>query len=437
MNMTITNILIVAAAAIAAVAAIAAWALTHLVLTRSHKAILASKEASYERIISETKESGRKQVEDLKAAHEKQLEDMKAVQEQQLKAVTDKMTVETEKLLKQREEELTKGNKDNMDEILTPLKESIKEMKTAMENNAKDHIKNNTELSEQLKQAVKEMQEKTNDIGSKAESLSVALTGKPKVQGCFGENFLDDILARESLEKGRHYTREEVDSEGTRPDFVFHFKEGAEEKDLIVDSKVSLTAYVRYMNAETVEERDAALAEHIKSIRGHIDELAKKEYTKKQVKDRNFADYVLMFMPIDMAFRVALDKEPMLWQEAYTKGVLITTEQTIVPFIKIIQLTWNKYQHDTNMAEIVAAASRMIERVGLFFDSYTAMGNALKTVVTQYNKGLIKLQDNGRSITTSAKDVMKFGAKREKAKVLSVPEKPVLLGAKDETAEEL
>lgn len=433
--------------AVAAAAAIASWALTHAVLTRSSKSILSEKEASCERIIRETKEAAQKQIEELKAAHEKQSEGLRAahdeqikslkeMQEQQLKAVTDKMTVETEKLLRQREEELTKGNRDNMDEILSPLKESIREMKTAMEKNAHDHIENNTKLSEQLRLAVKEMQEKTSDIGSKADSLSEALTGKPKVQGCFGENFLDDILAREGLEKGKHYTREEVNSEGKRPDFVFHFKEGAQEKDLVVDSKVSLTAYVRYMNAESDDERKAALAEHIASIRGHINELSGKEYDRKLGKDRSFAGFVLMFMPIDMAFRVALDAEPLLWQEAYVKGVLITTEQTIVPFIKIMQLTWNKYQHDSNMAEIVNAAGKMIERVGLFYESYTAMGKSLKSVVTQYNSGIIKLRDGGQSITTSARAVMKFGAKREKGKELAVPDTPVLLGGEDDTLEQ-
>ncbi|MBQ2037519.1 MAG: DNA recombination protein RmuC, partial [Alistipes sp.] len=106
-----------------------------------------------------------------------------------------------------------------------------------------------------LKNAVREMQEKTSDVGRKADSLSEALTGRPKVQGCFGENFLEAILAGEGLQEGKHYSREAANEDLSRPDFVFHFKENLEQKDLIVDSKVSLTAFVDYMNAETEEEK--------------------------------------------------------------------------------------------------------------------------------------------------------------------------------------
>ena len=110
------------------------------------------------------------------------------------------------------------------------------------------------------------MAQKTTDIGNKADSLSKALTGRPKVQGCFGENFLDSMLANENLIEGLHYTREAANDDRSRPDFVFHFKDGFEQKDLIVDSKVSLTAYVRYVNASDETEREAALAEHLKSV---------------------------------------------------------------------------------------------------------------------------------------------------------------------------
>lgn len=361
------------------------------------------------------------QREKLREENKAQIAELQLLQEKQLKALNDNMIVQTEKILREREAQLKQSNSENLEGILNPLKESISQMKTAMDSNAKSHIQTNTALSEQLREAVRQMQEKTADIGSKADSLSLALTGKPKVQGCFGETFLDDILSREGLEKGKHYDRELSNDDRSRPDFVFHFKEGSDEKDLIVDSKVSLTAYVSYMNAEDEAARKTALTEHLRSIKSHIDELASKGYAQKVAPERRFADYVLMFMPIDMAFRVALDADPMMWQYAYNKGILIATEQTIVPFIKIIQLTWNKYQHDSNMAEIVKAASLMVERVGLFYDSYIEMGKKLQGLAKNYNEGLIKLQDGGASITTAAKNVMKFGARRAKGRELEVP----------------
>lgn len=336
------------------------------------------------------------------------------------------MTAETEKLLRKREKELSDENQSSMDGILKPLKESITAMEKAMKDNASSHIETTAKLSEQLKQAVKDMQEKTSDVGRKADTLSEALTGRPKVQGCFGENFLEAILAGEGLESGKHYSREAANDDLSRPDFVFHFKEGLEQKDLIVDSKVSLTAFVDYMNASSEEEKASALDRHIRSVRKHIDELARKEYAKKNA--RSFADYVLMFMPRDMAFRVALEADPMLWQEAYKKGVLIATEQTIMPFLKIMQLTWNKFQHDTNTQKITAAAQNMIDRVASFYDSYAELGHKLKAVCGEYNKGITKLQDNGQSITTSARQVISIGVRRSKGKEFNVPEEMVEIG---------
>ena len=336
------------------------------------------------------------------------------------------MTAETEKLLRKREKELSDENQNSMDGILKPLKESITAMEKAMKDNASSHIETTAKLSEQLKQAVKDMQEKTSDVGRKADTLSEALTGRPKVQGCFGENFLEAILAGEGLEAGKHYSREAANDDLSRPDFVFHFKEGLEQKDLIVDSKVSLTAFVDYMNASSEEEKASALDRHIRSVRKHIDELARKEYAKKNA--RSFADYVLMFMPRDMAFRVALEADPMLWQEAYKKGVLIATEQTIMPFLKIMQLTWNKFQHDTNTQKITAAAQNMIDRVASFYDSYAELGRKIKAVCGEYNKGITKLQDNGQSITTSARQVISIGVRRSKGKEFTVPEEVVEIG---------
>jgi len=398
----------------------------------TQKVLMDEKELSHMRLARETKENYERTIADLRDNQAKQISELKESQEKQLKAITDKMTVETEKILRQREEELKKDNKNGIDEILSPLKDSIKEMKEAMTKNAEAHIQKNTELSKQLEQAVKEMKEKTNDIGSKAEELATALSAKPKVQGCFGESFLEDILSQEGLENGKHYSRELANDDHSRPDFVFHFKEGLEQKDLIVDSKVSLTAFVKYMNAEDDATRKAALSEHLLSVHKHIDELVKKEYAKKVDDRKRFADYVLMFMPYDAAYRIAIDEEPMLWQEAYNRGVLITTEQTIVPFLKIMKLTWNKYQHDANMAELEKAATNMIDRVGAFYDSYKDLGKKLNAVCREYNSGVVKLQDNGHSITTAAQQVIKLGVKRSKGKEMEVPVTKVLLDGGEE-----
>ena len=415
----ITTIVIALCSAIAA--GIAAWVLTSSIYKSKieGQALIHKSELNTQiELLKKEKESSAEIARQAQENYERALKEMK-------ETVVSSMTAETEKLLKTREKELKEGNQNNMDGILKPLKESITAMEKAMKDNAVSHLKSTTELSEQLKQAVKEMQEKTSDVGRKADTLSEALTGKPKVQGCFGENFLDAILAGEGLQEGTHYTREAANDDLSRPDFVFHFKDGFEEKDLVVDSKVSLTAFVDYMNAENPEDKKEALDRHVKSVRKHIEELSRKEYAKKRAK--SFADYVLMFMPRDMAFRVALEAEPMLWQEAYQKNVLIATEQTIMPFLKIIQLTWNKFQQDTNTQKITVAAQNMIDRVGAFYDAYTDLGKKLKAVNTSYNSGISKLKEGGQSITTSAKQVMELGIKRSKGKDFVVPDQMIEL----------
>ena len=397
--------IIITSAAAAAIAALGTWLITRSVYT--------GKLQAQEKMHSREMDNAAKLAQQAKEDYEKALQEMK-------KTITATMEAQTQKLLREREEELKRGNQSNMEDILRPLKESIKSMQEAMKDNEKSHVETTAKLSKQLEQAVKDMTEKTNDVGKKADSLSEALTGRPKIQGCFGENFLNDILIREGLKENEHYTREEANADKSRPDFVFHFKDGMEEKDLIVDSKVSLTAYVEFMNADSEEERTEALNKHVKSVRKHIDELAAKDYTKKTSK--SFADYVLMFMPMEMAYRTALAADPMLWQDAYDKNVLIVTEQTIIPFLKIMHLTWNKYRHDTRIQEITAAAQMMIDRVADFYTLYIDLGKRLSDAGKVYNTGVGKLREDGHSITTSAKKVIGLGGKLSKGRVLSEPE---------------
>lgn len=406
-----TDTIIIAAVA-AVIAGLAGWLITRsLFITR-----LKVQEEMHKKEMENAERLARQ----AQANYDRTLKEMK-------ETVVASVTAETEKILKKREEELTSGTQSTMDGILKPLKESMAAMQKAMKDNETSHVEVTARLAAQLDQAVKDMREKTSDVGKKADSLSEALTGRPKIQGCFGENFLDDILVREGLKEGIHYTREEANQDRSRPDFVFHFKDGFEEKDLIVDSKVSLTAYVEYVNAGSSEEKSAALDKHLKSIRKHIDELSKKEYAKKNAK--SFADYVLMFMPMEMAYRVALEADQMLWQEAYQKNVLIVTEQTIMPFLKIMQLTWNKYRHDTRIQEITQAAQNMIDRVADFYDQYGELGKKLKAVGVAYNNGITKLQEGGRSITTSARQVISLGTKLSKGKELNVPESVAEIGS--------
>ncbi len=425
--MTLSGTFILYLAAAAALGAVVSGIIIWSVKNSRIKVLEGRLESDGQRL-KDKDEAYRESLSELKRVHE---EDLK----RQLESVKATMTAETERILKDREESLSKGNRSSIDEILNPLKESIEKMQKAMTDNAKDHLKSNTELKDQFAHAIKDIEEKTSSIGAKAEELSIALTSRPKVQGGWGEHMLEDILAREGLVKGKHYDREVANEDRSRPDFVFHFRDGMEQKDLVVDSKVSLTAFVNYTNAEDSAEKDKYLAEHVASVKKHIEELTGKEYSRKIDKGRRFADYVIMFMPIDTAFQTVLAKEPTLFDESYRKGVIIATEQTIMPFLKVIDITWRKYQQDTNIEEILRAADNMIERVGKFYDSYRDLGKKLGAVCKEYNNGITKLEDNGQSITTSARQVMRIGAKRAKGKSLDTPDETVVLSENEETEE--
>lgn len=423
-HLTLLIYLCAAAAIGAAISGFIVWTVKN-----SRIKVLEGKLANDQQRLDDREKNYKDTISELKHAHE---EDLK----RQLESVKATMTAETEEILKKREESLNKGNRSSIDEILNPLKESIEKMQKAMADNARDHLKSNTELKEQFAHAVKDIEEKTVNIGARAEELTTALTSKPKIQGGWGEHMLEDILSREGLVKGKHYDREVANDDRSRPDFVFHFRDGMEQKDLVVDSKVSLTAYVNFMNADDETEKERFLSEHISSVKRHIEELTTKEYSRKIDKGKRFADYVIMFMPIDSAFQAVLAKEPTLFDETYRKGVIIATEQTIMPFLKVIDITWRKYQQDTNIEEILQAAGNMIERVGRFYDSYKELGKRLGAVCRTYNEGVTKLEDNGQSITTSARQVMKIGAKRAKGKEFTIPEDQVFLNENEETEDE-
>lgn len=423
-HLTLIIFLCAAAAIGAAISGFIVWTVKN-----SRIKVLEGKLANDQQRLDDREKNYKDTISELKHTHE---EDLK----RQLESVKATMTAETEKILKEREESLNKGNRSSIDEILNPLKESIEKMQKAMADNARDHLKSNTELKEQFAHAVKDIEEKTVNIGARAEELTTALTSKPKIQGGWGEHMLEDILSREGLVKGKHYDREVANDDRSRPDFVFHFRDGMEQKDLVVDSKVSLTAYVNFMNADDEAEKERFLSEHISSVKRHIEELTTKEYSRKIDKGKRFADYVIMFMPIDSAFQAVLAKEPTLFDETYRKGVIIATEQTIMPFLKVIDITWRKYQQDTNIEEILQAAGNMIERVGRFYDSYKELGKRLGAVCRAYNEGVTKLEDNGQSITTSARQVMKIGAKRAKGKAFTIPEDQVFLNENEETEDE-
>lgn len=333
-----------------------------------------------------------------------------------LDLVQERLKTATEQLLRQRSQELGESNQQQMGAIITPLKETITEMKRAMDDNRDSYNKNTATLSEQLRQ----MHEATKNIGVEADKLSRALQSGPKVQGNFGEMKLDLLLERFGFTRGEEYDlqqmirdehgnpiRNEDSNERMVPDVILHYPD---KKDVIIDSKVSLTAFVNYVNADDDEQRRRALAEHVGSIRRHVEELSKKDYSRYLNKTRLTLDYVIMFVPQESALLLALANDTGLWSEAFDKKVFITGEQNLFAVLRMLQIAWTQQRQAVNQEKVYGLASDILDRVGDFVKRFEEVGDRIQKLQQSYD-GMHKRLDGKQSILVPARELKKLGAK--------------------------
>lgn len=337
----------------------------------------------------------------------KQLTSQQEAFNKQLESAVQRIKLEAADTLHSGQQQLHAANEEQISNMLAPLKENIALMNKQMGENQKYQAEWTARLTESAENMVKA----TLKVGDDAQQLATALTGKAKMQGCWGESVLGQLLQKEGFRQGRDYDKESVNDEGTRPDYVLHMYYGGSRYDVIVDSKVSLTAYTEYKNATDPAVAAAAMDRHIKSIETHVNELSRKDYAAKVRKEHGGIDYVLMFMPIESALREAMDADATLWRRAYDKGVVIVSEQNIMLYVKVLQLTLHAYNRDVNDRKLLDAATNMINRTRMFYAGYIKMGKKLKEVCESYNQGVIKLKDEGPSIITSAEQVLQEGGR--------------------------
>ena len=376
-----------------------------------------------------TAEASAKELELLKeqmahAAEQRQheLEEQQQRFTEQLRLAQEQLKGETEQLLRQRSEELTGKNSEQLTHILNPLKESMDAMKTAMNENRESQVKD----SAAFKQAFEDMMKQTHDIAAEANSLASALRGRNKTQGNWGELVLSELLESQGLTEGVHFTVQQAlrDDKGNAvrssesggvmiPDVVLHLADG---KDVIIDSKVSLSAFVDYWNAEDDSVRQEALQRHIKSLRSHCDELAKKDYKSYIQPPRKSLGYVIMFVPNEGALQLALASEPSLWRDAFEKGVFIAGEQNLMAALRIIEMAWVQVKQAENQEKIIKQANIMLERVGEFVKRFNDVGTRLEAARNAYNDALSKLSTGRQSILVPARTLVSLGAKANPAK---------------------
>ena len=362
-----------------------------------------------------------------KEQHEKALADLKEAQEKAIEAAKTALALENEKTLKQREEALKKEAAETMKNLTGGLDQNIKDMKAAFEAQKKSHTEESSAIKTQFAETVKHLKEQTESIGKKADSLAGALKGKNKMQGNFGETILENILKAEGLREGHDYESEVwlrdrkgniIENEETgkkmRPDFALHFPD---DTDILIDSKVSLSALSDYFEAETEEERKDASRRNLESVQSHIKELTGKEY-QKYVTSRKSLDYVIMFIPNYGAYQLAKQEDPDIFSKAFRQNVLITTEETLIPFLRLIRTAWVQKEQMENIAGIVDAAQNMVERVALFCEKNAEVERGLDSVVKKFKDNTARLSSSPQSIVGAALKAVDHGIKAPTTHIL-------------------
>ena len=348
-------------------------------------------------------------------------------QEEQQKRDAQFMTM-AQQVLERSASKLKESNTETMTGITQPLKDAIANMQKAINENQKESAAHSASFREQMIQ----MMQQTQQLGEKAESLTNVLRRDNKVSGNMGEIILGDLLASQGLTEGIHYEvqarlRDELgrplkhDETGRemQPDVILHYPQG---QDAIVDSKVSLVAYEKYVNAETPEDKERYLQDHIKSVRQHVNELARKDYSKYIKNGRETVDFVIMFMPFESSLQLALANDPTLWREAFEKKVFVTGEQNLLGILHMIHIAWVQNQQAENQQKVFGLAADLLDRLGDFVQRYNDLGTKLEAVQKAYDHANNKLITGRQSVAQKGRELVDLGAKENVNRKIPMPE---------------
>ena len=331
--------------------------------------------------------------------------------------MSEQMKNATADMLKDRQKEFADSSNQQLGQIVNPLRETIDKMKQTMA----DTTLKQTEMSSVLKDNIERSMQQAIAAKKSAEELANALKHGSKVQGDWGEAVLDELLTSQGLVRGIHYDTQAVirDAQGNtvhtddgatlRPDVILHLDQ---RREVIIDSKVSLTAFLDYANADNEADRQRFLKTHIDSLQKHVKELSTKDYSAYVQPPKVRMDYVIMFVPHTGALWTALNAQPDLWRKAMEQNVFIADEQTLFAALRIISLTWTQIRQAENHEQVYRLENEMLDRVGQFMKKYTAIGKALKSATTAYDDAERKLQPSGQSILQTCAKLQKLGAKQ-------------------------
>lgn len=312
-------------------------------------------------------------------------------------------------ILEDKTKRFTEQNQTNLNQLLEPLKVKITEFQGKVQEVYVQEGKDRSALSEQVKQ----LMALNNQLSKDAHNLTSALKGQAKAQGNWGELILERVLEASGLRKGHEYDVQEshtrVDGSRAQPDVVVHLPE---ERHLIVDAKVSLTAYEAHANAETDHQRDAALRRHLDSVRSHIKELAEKNY--QQLYGLQSLDFVLMFIPVEPAFMLAISHDSDLWQDAWKKNVLLVSPSTLLFVVRTVAHLWRQEQQNRNAQEIASRGAELYDKLVGFVEDLDKLGDRLNQAKDVYDKAYGKFTGGRGNVIRQAEMLKDLGVKPTK-----------------------
>jgi len=345
---------------------------------------------------------------DLKHLHERLQEHKKEVDELQQRFKTEFKNLANE-ILEEKTGKFTEQNKINLDTILKPLQEKIKDFEKKVEDTHKKDIADRASIQERIKHLI----ETSNQISDDARNLTKALKGESKTQGGWGELILENILERSGLVKDREYFVQQSfkDEAGNRyqPDVIVKYPGN---RSVVIDSKVSLTAYEKYVSATDEAYREKALNEHLVSIKNHIRQLSEKNY--QDLYQLKSLDFVMMFMPVEPAYLVAIQKEPDLWNFAYEKRILLISPTNLIAALKMIASMWLQEYQSQNVMEIARQSGALYDKFVGLIDDLQDIGNKLESTRKAYDNAMNKISTGKGNLISRAQKIKELGAKTKK-----------------------
>ena len=346
----------------------------------------------------------------------KNLSEKLTIQKKELENIQEKFTMEFEnlanKILDEKSTKFTEQNKENIKQILSPLQEKIRLFEDKVDKTHKESIDYHAALRQQII-GLKELNEQ---MSKEAINLTKALKGDSKTQGNWGELILERVLEKSGLEKDREYVLEKsfnTNDENKirlRPDVIINLPDS---KKMIVDSKVSLTAYEQYANSDNDDEKAQFLKEHIASLNRHVTQLSEKKY--EDIYEIESPDFVLLFVPVEPAFAVAINEDEQLYNKAFEKNIVIVTPATLLATLRTIDSMWQNEKQQRNAIEIARQAGALYDKFEGFVTDLTKVGKKMDEAKTEYKGAMNKLVEGRGNLITSVEKIKKLGAKAKKS----------------------